>query len=190
MRRGRRARFWGCRLFLGQLFRGRELRVTPATAQGLDQLHTRRHLLHLQTHRRPLIRQQRRLRRDHIQITIDARLVTLRRQRQRPLRRRYRRILLVQLVRQNPQRRQIIFHFLKRRQHRLPVRRHGRIVIRARNLRRRRSPSLIKQRLTQRWTKREEPRRPRKPARQRRTLQPSRSTQNQRRKERRFCHPN
>ncbi len=139
--------------FLLELLWCRKLGRVPTATKCFDQLNTGSHLLRLQIHRRTLIVQERRLRGDHVQITINPRLVTLHRKRQCALRRRDGLILLLQLTRQNPQRRKVIFNLLERRQHCISIACSRCIILRARELRFRLAPSFIKERLTQRWPK-------------------------------------
>jgi hypothetical protein len=51
------------------------MRNIPAATQRFDQLDARRHLLHPEVQRRPLIAQQSGLRSNHIEVTVQAGLV-------------------------------------------------------------------------------------------------------------------
>ena len=68
-----------------------------------------------------LTSEQRRLRRHHIEIRVDSRLVSRRLQLQGLFGRTCRLLLLQNLLRQQAHRSQRIFNLLKRCQHRLPV---------------------------------------------------------------------
>src|SRR6202042_2598993 len=85
-----------------------------------------------------------------VEVRIEPQLVAVGGDRQQPLGRRDRRILLFYLLRQDPQRGQVVLHLLKRGQHGLPVSGHGLIVSRLILLHRRTAQPGVEQRFGQR----------------------------------------
>jgi len=90
-------------------------------AKRFDELNARRHLLPAQRDGRLLVAEKRRLRRDDVEIGVDARAVPRRGDPQVPGRRLDRRILLLDLASQDPQRRKVVLDLLKRGQHRSAI---------------------------------------------------------------------
>src|ERR1700750_1516973 len=89
-------------------------------------------------------------------------------------------------MRKNSQRREVVFNFLKSRQHGLPVGSHGAVILRASFFGDSLASSLVKECLGQCWSNRKEAGRPDEPGRDRGAFKSSRRAQRECGKECRF----
>src|SRR6185503_13429498 len=104
----------------------------PTRSERLDQRHTRGKSLSAELNHTLLVRQRRRLRRDHIEVLFHPGLVAVVRDIQCALRRGQRRMLSVELLCEQALCGKLILHVLKRRKHRPPIRCDRAVVGRAR----------------------------------------------------------
>src|SRR3954469_4819036 len=110
------------------LIRSRQLGSVPAAAERLDQRHREHHLRRLQADQRLLRREQRGLLDREIDVRIEALLVAIALELERPLRELDRRALVDYLLGEQPDLRQVVLDLLERGQHGLAIARHARVV--------------------------------------------------------------
>ena len=145
------------------------LRGIPSATQRFDQLNACHHLLHAKIYRRLLVGQQNGLSRDHIQVRIEAGLVPDLGFLKAPRGRLHGGILLVDILRQDSERREIVLDLLKRREGGLLIVGDGLVVRRAVLLDGRLAQSGIKNSFGKAWAHRPKTAWPGKPVRGRRS---------------------
>src|SRR5450755_790036 len=99
----------------------RQLRTIPASTQILHQGYGEAHPLHLKTIQSLLVRQQRSLGDEYVNIGVDSRIVPALFKLELELRGIHRLLLLLNLLGQDAYFGERVFHLLKCGQHRLPV---------------------------------------------------------------------
>jgi hypothetical protein len=124
----------------------RQARRVPAPAERLDEQGRRHHLRQSDGHRGALVREERALGGDDVEVGVHAELVPLLGAREGRLRRFDGGVLLPPLLRQYPHRSELVLHLLECGEHRLPVCRDGAVVRGHRLLDRRPAPPSVEQR--------------------------------------------